>query len=239
MRRSLLFVLSLMLVMPMEASAWSWRKSPSRYFYPSYYFNHQTYVANQTRAVLDSARKGMPLSLVMQQAVNSGVPVQTVLSELIKAGIVTGTNLSAAVTAATQWSPASAGAVVQIAISNKMDPASAVYAAIAGSPRAAGPAVQAALGAQGTSNPDAVRNILNTAYKAALGQTSEITAAARQAGISMDIITSAQPWSNNSTVGSAPVTTPARSNASVSLISSPSAGGGGGGGGGSSTASPN
>lgn len=238
MRRSLLFVLSLMLVMPIEASAWSWRKSSaSRYFYPSYYFNNQAYVANQTRAILDSARKGTPLSIVMQQAVNSGVPVQNVLSELIKAGIVTGTNLSAAVTAATQWSPASAGAVVQIAISNKMDPASAVYAAIAGSPRAAGPAVQAALTAQGTSSPDAARNILNTAYKAALGQTSEITAAARQAGISTDIITSAQPWNNNSTVSSAPTITPARSNASVSLISSPSAGGGGGGG--SSTASPN
>lgn len=238
MHRSLLFVVSFLLVIPVEANAWSWRKSsPSRYFYPSYYFNHQAYVANQTRAILDNARKGTPLSLVMQQAVNSGVPVQNVLSELIKAGIVTPTNLSAAVTAATQWSPASAGAVVQIAISNKMDPASAVYAAIAGSPRAAGPAVQAALAAQGTSNPDAVRNILNTAYKAALGQTNEITEAAKKAGVSSAVIASAQPWGNVSTVKpTATASTPTNSSASTSLISSPSAGGGGGG---SSTASPN
>ena len=176
--------------------------------------------------------------VVMQQAAAAGIPVESILKELIRRGVVTSANLPAAVTAATQWAPDRAAGVVQIAIQNGMAPADAVVSAIAGSPRAAGPAVQAALVQQGLKDPspEAAKKILTAAYTSALGQTREITEAARRAGISPDVIASAQPW--NLPVTSAPSpspTTASSSNISVSPFSTPSAGGGGGGG----SASPN
>ena len=236
MRYSLLLAVSFMLVVPVEAEAWPWRKSSSynRYFYPSYYFNQQAFVAARTSALVASAKSGMPLSVVMQQAAAAGVPVDGMLKELIRSGVVTPANLKAAVTAAAQWQPTKADSVVQVAMANGLAPADAVVAAIAGNPRAAGPAVQAAL--SNRQSPEEARKILNAAYTSALGQTNEITAAARRAGTSPDVIASAQPWNQPLAVSPTPsATTASPSNISVAPFSAPSAGGGGGGG----VASPN
>ncbi len=108
--------------------------------------------------------------------------------------------------------------------------ADAVAAAIAAAPERAGALVTVAL----SNFPTHATGILKSAFSAAPAKASEITAAAKAAGVDAKVVTAAQTAAQ-ATAKAPSATTPSPSNISVSPFSAPSAGGGGGGG----SASPN
>lgn len=108
--RRLILALSLLFVVPLEASA-------------------------SLQSLVQSAKQGVSLEAVMKQAKKEKAPVDQLLKDLVAAGVVNADNLAEAVSEAIKADPASAGSIVSVALRVKSaDQAAVLKAAFTAAP---------------------------------------------------------------------------------------------------------
>lgn len=145
--RRLILALSLLFVVPLEASA-------------------------SLQSLVQSAKQGSSLEAVMQQAKKEKAPVDQLLKDLVAAGVVNADNLAEAVAEAIKADPASAGSIVSVALRVKSaDQAAVLKAAFAAAPAQA-TKIEAAAKEAGVEATVIAAASAKTAAKPVVGGTS-------------------------------------------------------------------
>ena len=145
--RRLILALSLLFVVPLEASA-------------------------SLQSLVLSAKQGSSLEAVMQQAKKEKAPVDQLLKDLVAAGVVNADNLAEAVSEAIKADPASAGSIVSVALRVKSaDQAAVLKAAFAAAPAQASQ-IEAAAKDAGVDAAVITAASAKTAAKPVVGGTS-------------------------------------------------------------------